>query len=914
MANLSEKQTREQYIDPILKDISGWKEEYIKREINSIKSNFKKKQYITRETRTGKEEGRFIDYVLVAEDQSPMAIIEAKRFSLDPDKGIIQATTYQKDIEAQTGFAVPIFLTNGKKWYLKEREYPTREISEPFSQEDLKRRLLDLSLNKRNLSELEVNTKIVDRSKSVEIAKRVLDHFQSGKRSALINMATGTGKTRVAMALIDALVRGNYVRNVLFIVDRIALGKQAYGVGFQKFFASTPSCLLNEQEFTKNKRFYVSTVQTLMAKRKEGGFYFQDFGSGFFDLIIYDEAHRSYYDRQNLVMKYFDSLKIGLTATPSKTEDKNTYDLFECARGEPTVGYGYNDAVTDGVLVPYDALIIETKVLQLGIKGMELDKDLKTALIKQDEDPDHFEVPGARFAKYFTDEKTNELIVTEFMNRCHKSEEGKPCKSIFFCANVKHAEALYKAFKNLYPNLSSNDVAVIVSKYTRYMDEVTRFEKDSSPRIALSVGVLDTGIDIPEIMNLVFVTPVFSHIRFWQMVGRGTRAITAVRSSLRRLLPVYDSIPDKRDFRILDFKFSDYSNVLEHQLEVTDKTRLTEDIRVRILKKELDLLKKKLKPAEKQIIERNIIGKIEKIDQKSFIVRGKIPIIKKIVSKQFDLAEHIKEIKEELAPLLKFSEFGDGRVQTFISNCVDLFNYIKENNTDGIAEVHEFVIERMINVWETNLEAVRRKAEQIKRVLQEQFWQELTFEDVDFLIKEIAPLMIFYERERKKIIAVDAPDFVLDVQEFKMEIKENKEFEKFKESPLVKKMIKEGVTWKELYQISEILSKLNPSWTLENIQKHEDFILFLRNILDLKDLPDPEEQIKREFEKLILENNYTAEQISFLRMLSSFFALNKHLERQDFTTFPLSDERPLEKFSPKELDKIIAKVRQIRIK
>jgi len=913
MVDLSEKETREQHIDPILKDISGWKEEYIKREVNSIKSNFKKKQYLTRENRTEKEEGRFIDYVLVAEDQSPLAIIEAKRFSLDPDKGIIQATTYQKDIEVQIGFAVPIFLTNGKKWYLKEKEYPMREISEPFSQEDLKRRLLDLSLNKRNLSELSINAKIVDRSKSVEIVKRILDHFQSGKRSALINMATGTGKTRVAMALIEALVRGNYVRNVLFVVDRIALGRQAFGAGFQKFFASTPYCLLNEQEFTKNKRFYVSTVQTLMSKRKSGGYYFENFGSGFFDLIIFDEAHRSYYDRQNLVMKYFDSLKIGLTATPSKTEDKNTYDLFECRVGEPTVKYDYDEAVKDTVLVPYDAQIVETKVLQLGIRGMELDKELKTELIKQDEDPDNFEVPGARFARYFTDEKTNELIVTEFMNRCHKSEEGKPCKSIFFCVNVKHAEALKKVFDSLYPNLC-NDVVVIVSKYDRYMDEVARFEKDLSPRIALSVGVLDTGIDVPAIANLVFVAPVFSHIRFWQMVGRGTRNFESVRPEHKKLLPVYDGIPTKKDFRILDFKFSDYSNVLEHQLEVTDKKRASEDIRIKILNKELDLLKKKLKPEEKQIIENNIIGKIGKIDQKSFIVRGKIPIIRKVVSKQYDLAEHVKEIKEEIAPLLKFSEFGDGRVQTFISNCVDLFGYIKDSNIDGITEVQGFVTERVISVWETNLEAVRKKAEQIKRVLQEKFWRELTFEDVDFLIREIAPLMVFYEKEKKRIVTVDAQDFVLGVQDFKMEIKENEEFEKFKESSLVKKMIKEGVTWKEIYQISEMLSKLNPSWTLENIQRNEDFILFLRNILDLKALPDPEEIVKREFEKLILENNYAAEQINFLRILSSFFAINKHLERKDFTTFPLSEERPLEKFSPKELEIIIKKVEKFAIR
>ncbi|MEM4605946.1 MAG: DEAD/DEAH box helicase family protein [Candidatus Pacearchaeota archaeon] len=908
--NLSEKETREQYIDPFLRK-EGWRDEYIKKEVNSLKSNFKKKIYSLK-TIDGKEEGRFIDYLLLDEHGSPIAIIEAKRFSLDPEKGRIQADTYQRDIEKQRGYILPAFLTNGKKWYFKEKNYPLREISGPFSQEDLQRRL-NLLKNKSDLSKIEVNTNIVDRSKSIQIVKQILNHFNIGNRSALITMATGTGKTRVAMAIIHALVKARWIQNVLFVVDRISLGRQAFYDGFQKFFSSTPSCLLNEQEFTKDKRFYVSTVQTLMAKQSDGERLFQKFSPGFFDLVIFDEAHRSYYDKQNLVMKYFDSLKIGLTATPSKTEDKNTYDLFECERGKPTAEYTYDEAVRDGVLVPYDAQIIETKVLKLGIRGMELDKELKNELMKQDEDPDNFEVPGKKFARYFIDKKTNELIIREFMNRCYKTEDGKPCKSIFFCVNVDHAKAIKKRFDELYPNLC-NETEVIVSEYDRYMDAVERFRKESSPRIAISVGVLDTGIDIPEVCNLVFVTPVFSHIRFWQMVGRGTRSLSACKH--KEWLPSYDGIYDKKDFKILDFKFGDFSNVLEHQLEVSKDKKLSEDIRERILIKELELLKKNLNPREKEIIEGHIIERIGKIDTKSFIVRDKIPIIKKIVSKQYDLQKHIEEIKKEIAPLLKFSEFGDGKVQTFISNCIDLFKYIKESDIEGISKVQEFITEKVINVWESDLEAVRKKDEQIKIVLQEKFWQELTFEDVDFLIREIAPLMIYYEKEKRKIIKLDAPDLVLEVENFKMQIKEDKRFEEFKKSVLVQKMIKEGVTWKELYQISQELAKLNPSWTIENIQKSQDFVLFLRDILELKDLPNPEEMVKQQFEEFIIKNNkdYNAEQISFLRMLSSFFAINKHLDKKDFVEFPLAEERPLEKFSREQLDSIIRKVEEIRIR
>ncbi len=909
--DLSEKETREKIIDPWLLGDAGWKEKYVLREVNSIKSEFKIKKYEFK-IGEGKEEGRFIDYVLLDEHNSPLAIIEAKRFSLDAEKGSIQATTYQKDIESQTGFAVPIFLTNGQKWFYKEKGYPTREISGPFSQKDLQRRT-QLANERQKLSNIGANPKIVDRSRSVEVVRQVLDHLETGNRKALINMATGTGKTRVSMAIIEALIKARYIQNVLFVVDRISLGRQAYNA-FDSFLKGEPKTLLNEfGDFEMDKRMYISTVQTLKSKRKGGGFKLQDFTPGFFDLIIFDEAHRSYYDSERLLFKYFDAIQIGLTATPSKSEVRDTYDLFDCPRGKPTVKYDYDEAVRDGVLVPYDAQIIATKVLELGIKGIDLDNELKTALIKQDEDPDHFQVPGTRFSKYFTDKKTNDLIVQEFMNRCYKTEDDKPCKTIFFCVNVKHAEKLKERFDKLYPNLC-DEVSIIVSNKDRYMDEVNRFIKDSSPRIALSVGVLDTGIDLPEIMNLAFVTPVFSHIRFWQMLGRGTRSFSACKN--KSWLPLKEGIHTKEDFRIFDFKFGDFSNVKQHQLESTDKARITEDTKVKIFNKEVDLLEKKLAEDEKKIIETRIIEDINKIDRKSFIVKPKEEIIKKVVSKKFDLKQHIEDLKKEIAPLIKFTDFGDGRVQTFISHCVDLFSYVKENDTESIMQEQDFLLERIENVWSSNLQVVRQKHDKIMKVMQDKFWNELTFADIDFLIREIAPLMKYYEPQRKKILKVDAPDLTRSVEQFKMPEKEDPILEEIKNNPLMKKMAEKGVTWKELFEIEKQLREKNSAWTIENIQKREDFVLFLRSILELKDLPDPQEMIKNEFEKMIVENNkeYNAEQIKFLRLLEKFFAFNKHLTPKDLTNHPLAEENPLDKFSSEQLKEIVTKVEKIRIK
>jgi type I restriction enzyme R subunit len=265
---------------------------------------------------------------------------------------------------------------------------------------------------------------------------------------------------------------------------------------------------------------------------------------------------------------------------------------------------------------------------------------------------------------------------------------------------------------------------------------------------------------------------------------------------------------------------------------------------------------------------------------------------------------------------MKFTEFGDGRVQTFISHCIDLFRYLKENDKDSINQEQEFLLDRIENIWSSNLQVIKKRQSELLKIMQPEFWNNLTFSDIDFLIREIAPLMKYYEPERKKIIQIDAPDFTRGVESFKMEVKENPNLEYLRNTPLMKKMAKEGVTWKELIDIEKTLTQINPMWTIENIQKREDFVVFLRKILELKDLPDPQELIKQHFEKLIVENNqdFTTEQIHFLRLIEKFFAYNKHLTPKDLTSHPLADENPFDKFSHSELKNIISVVEKIKIK
>jgi len=902
----SERETRA-HIDKQLQNVD-WIKRYVKEEVNSVKSDFKNKDYVLSKG-IGDDSGRFIDYLLLAEDNSPIAFIEAKKFSKSEDDGRAQARTYLNDIKKQTDENLPYFLTNGNKWLLIDQDGIERPVSGPFSQSDLMRRN---ELYKKRKDPTKINIgKIVTRARNIFIVKQVMEHIQKGHRSALISMATGTGKTRVAMSIIDILIRSHIVGNVLFVADRITLANQAKSKGFKQFF-SEPVVDLREDPKSFPNGLYVTTVQTLRSGKHKK--VYEKFSPGFFDLIIFDEAHRSIYDPNREVHRYFDAMRIGLTATPSSVENKNTFELFECKGEKATVEYSYDEAIRDEILVPYDAQAIDTAVLSLGIEGKTLSNELKKELRKQEEDPEYLLLPGSTFAKVFMDDKTNELIVREFINRCYKSDEGKPAKTIFFCANVKHAKHIKKIFNKLAPALGK-DVQVIVSEIYRYTDEVNRFKLDSEPRIALSVGVLDTGVDIPEVCNLVFVKPVFSGIRFWQMLGRGTRNLEACEN--REWLPN----KEKKDFLILDFTIGGHSNVKFHELKKAKERKAGTDVLTRIFINRVDLLKKPLDKNQKAFVENKIIEEVDSLNKDSFIVREKLSIIKKVVSRKFDLKNYMEELKTEIAPLISLNPEKSPLVSAFILQVERLFGHIMDGDNEKIIDVREYVIEKMENILQKDhLETIQEKKEEILKVFEDTFWDGISFEDVEFMIKELAPLMIYYETNPKKIIQVDAPDLVISIEKFHREIEEDEELKKFIESnPLLKKIKNgDGVTSLELLKLEEQLQEIRPGFTIDNIQRIQktDFMIFLRKILGLKQDYDPQEMIEKEFQKYIIErnHNYNSEQIKFLEVLKKIFARTKHIELKDFTVPPLSNEKPLDKFQATELQKIVVECNKIKMK
>ncbi len=899
---INEFKTRKEIIDPQLRN-QGWDFRYIKEEVNATKSDIKRGNYVLFNGTVERGE-IYIDYLLLNDDNTPLAIIEAKRYDVDPEKGRIQARTYAKEIESQTGLKIPIFMTNGEVWKFIDEYGRERKVSGPFSQQDLKRRQ-ELYKSRKNPRQVPHDTKIVDRVKSIQIVRKLSEHFEEGYRKALVVMATGTGKTRVAMAIIKILMDANMVRNVLFIADRTALVNQAKANGFDAYFSEPVSDI--REEISTTSRLYVSTVQTLVRDKK-----YAKFSLGFFDIIIFDEAHRSYYDRQNVVQQYFDAIQIGLTATPRDEIDRDTYKLFDCEKS-PTVEYDYEEAVQDGVLAPYRAEIIETEVLSLGIEGSTLSDDIKDKIRRQEEDPDLLELNGSEFDRVFMDNLTNKLIITEFMNLCYKSDEGKPSKSIFFCASQRHAEKVKEIFNELYPSIAA-DVQVIISKQSRAQDEVNRFKKNSEPRIAISVGMLDTGIDVPEVCNLVFIKPVFSKVRFWQMLGRGTRNQKACRHK--------DWLPnrEKKDFLILDFAIGGYSNVKAHNLQASEqKGGRSKGAQQRIFENRVNLLKEDLSAEQKELVLNKIMESIDQLDERDFFTRERLSLINKLKENRFDLDRYMDDLLNQIAPLMMFMPGTNPHITSFVLEAESLFKLVLDRNYEEIQKIGDNIQLKVANLLQqSNLKAIQDNKQNLIRVLQPKFWTDLTFADIEFLVKTISPLMMYYVPEGGKIIQVDAPDIVLAREEFEMEVKEDPKLKEFIETnPLIQK-IKNGepLTSKELKEIERNLNALKSEITIENIQTHKkkDFIVFLKELIGLSDDRNPREIIEQKFDEFIIDtHNYNSRQIEFLILLKKVLAERKYLEKRDLASEPFVEERPWDLFQEEELTRIIQECQELPV-
>ncbi|HLZ74831.1 DEAD/DEAH box helicase family protein [Phenylobacterium sp.] len=510
-----EATTRDTFIDLLLRE-SGW--------------TFTRPGHDTEYRVTGMPnqpgEG-FVDYVLWGDDGKPLGIVEAKRTRKDARAGQQQAKLYADCLEAMTGQRPVIFCSNGyEHWIWDDTRYPPRPIQGFLTKDEL-----ELSIRRRTtmrpLASAEIDGTIVERYYQTRAIRRVAEAFEKDRsRRALLVMATGSGKTRMVIALADLLMRANWARRILFLADRQALVNQAVGA-FRKFLPdASPVNLLMDKNATG--RVYVSTYPTMMnlIDKADGGE--RRFGPGHFDLIVIDEAHRSVYRKYGAIFDYFDSLLVGLTATPKDEVDRDTYRLFDLQRGVPTDAYGLDEAVNDGFLVPPVAVSVPLKFQRSGIRYDDLSEDEKEQwdAVEWDEDGN---VPAviepAALNQWLFNADTVDKVLEHLMTHGQRVADGDRLgKTIIFAKNQDHARFIVERFDKAYGHLKGSFARVIISadSYAQSLiDDFTQAEK--GPHIAVSVDMLDTGIDVPEVVNLVFFKVVRSKTKFWQMLGRGTR-------------------------------------------------------------------------------------------------------------------------------------------------------------------------------------------------------------------------------------------------------------------------------------------------------------------------------------------------------------------------------------------------------
>ncbi|HBL31779.1 MAG TPA: restriction endonuclease subunit R [Acidobacteria bacterium] len=504
----SEAETRNVLIDILLREV-GW-----------LLSQKRDREYPL-------QGGGFADYVLWSDDGRPLAVIEAKRVRKSAQNGQQQAKLYADALEKEFGQRPILFFSNGMDHWLWDDTFdPPRPVQGFLKKSELELRI-QRRTSRRPLAEATIHEAIVERPYQIRAIRRVAEAFErDNERKALLVMATGAGKTRTVIALCDLLMRTGWVKRVLFLADRNALVKQAVGAFKKHLPDAAPVNLVEERD--AEGRVFVSTYPTMMGLIDEMSEGRRRFGVGHFDLIVIDEAHRSIYQKYRAIFNYFDARLVGLTATPKDEIDLNTYRFFDLERGVPTDVYGLDEAVRDGYLVPAKAISVPIKFQRGGIRYdqlSEIEKEQWDALDWGDdgETPDHVEPEVVN--RWLFNKDTVDKVLEHLMLRGQRVEGGDRLgKTIVFAKNKRHAEFIAERFNANYPHYKGAFAQVIHSEMANAQQAIDDFSVPAkAPHIAISVDMLDTGVDVPEVVNLVFFKLVRSRTKFWQMVGRGTR-------------------------------------------------------------------------------------------------------------------------------------------------------------------------------------------------------------------------------------------------------------------------------------------------------------------------------------------------------------------------------------------------------
>lgn len=930
----NEAETRDRYIDVLLREV-GWDPDF---------------DDGTRKVREFEVEGMpnesgigYVDYVLWNKDGSPIAVVEAKRTKKDARVGRNQARLYADCLEAKFGVRPVIFYSNGyEHWIWDDERYPPRQI-QGFLKEDE----LDLMIQRRetakDLSKATVDKDIADRFYQEQAIRHVTEAMKLSQRKALVVMATGAGKTRTVIALCDLLQRCNWVRRVLFLADRVSLVRQAVNAFKANLPQSNPVNLVTEKEVVAS-RVYASTYPSMMGLIDDSHDGKRRFGVGHFDLIVIDEAHRSVYRKYRAIFDYFDSYLIGLTATPRSELDRDTYSLFELARGVPTYAYELEQAVADGYLVPPKLVSVPIRYPREGLKYDDLPEEEKAEWDMIDWGDEEFgsdkqQVEATAVNTWLFNKDTVDKVLEHVMRNGLRVDAGQKIgKTIIFAKNHQHALFIQERFDANYPHLKGRFARVIDNQETYAQDLIDKFAAQKNvpsdaPQIAISVDMLDTGIDVPDVVNLVFFKVVRSKTKFWQMIGRGTR-----------LCPdLFGPGQHKENFFVFDF-CGNFEFFNEHPEGVEGTTQ--EPIGTRIFRTRLDLAQALrsdspgggLKVAEEartalSEFETSLVdqlhGEVSSMNVENFIVRPKRRQVEEFQSRDrwqhlspqdfATLHNEIAELptqREPEHPSAKFFDLLVLRIQLGILQNDPAIPGLIQRVREIAGKLEE--LER--------IPAVKAQIVLIQEIQTDGYWEDVTLPMLDNARRRLRDLVQHIEGGGRKIVTTDFEDQIGEATEVTLPNlsgaidraqyrRKFLEFIKRHEDHLSLKKVKynEALTKLDLEELERMLFESGELGSREEFEacygSQEGLGLFIRRLVGLD-----REAAKEAFSRYLDTTTFDSRQNQFINQVIDYLTQNgvmdpKMLFEHPFTN--LSPGGPTSLFKDEDASKIVGIIRAI---
>lgn len=882
---MSEANTRKLYIDLYLKE-AGW--DVLDTENVAIAG--KAGIEIKVEGMPNAQGIGFCDYVLYGRDGKPLAIVEAKKTSVSPEKGRHQVDLYGECMKAIYGYKPILYYTNGYVTKVIDGIYPDRTVMAFHTIDELE--LMMQRRNRGNITDLKISDRITNRPYQKMAITNLCEWLNQKHRRGLLVMATGTGKTRVAISLVDVLSRNNWVKNVLFLADRTSLVNQAKK-NFAKLLPNMSICELSgNEEKDYNARLMFCTYQTMInyidAEDKR-------FTSGRFDLIIIDEAHRSIFNKYGSIFAYFDSLLVGLTATPKSEVDANTYRIFGCESGIPNFDYSLEEAVKDKYLVNYKSFSRTTKLLKRGIKYNELTEDEKRQLdeyfVDEPPTPD-FTVSEKELFKKIFNKNTCCEILEELMQYGIKTNGGEQLgKSIIFAYNHHHAQMIVDCFHELYPEHPAN-YCQLIDNYVKYADDlILKFENDDEFRIAVSVDMLDTGIDVPAVVNLVFFKPVKSKIKFVQMIGRGTRLCENL----------FGEGKDKTHFIIFDYCGNfEYFDAHPDGTDGMGGRSLSQ----RLFEVRLDILHELQRiEYQEQEFARSYYNKTKDLLHaavykiKGHSARMQVRAEMQYVDKYSDYATWesvsplmVKEIKVHITPLLDSGLEGFDLSIAFDIRMLDIeLSMLVQGNT-GMATRDVKTVRQVAQYLLTekaSIPQVFAKAEQLKTLVSEQFWDAPSLEKLEQLRVDVRDLMQFLDKSPKKQIDVniddtvepsgyDGGDTIIDIRTYREKVLDY--LIEHSDNEVIHKIQRlEPITNEDLKALEKILwEELGTKEEYEQTTDIDNLAVFVRSLIGLS-----QETVNEKFGEYLNGNVLNAQQQEFIRAIINYVRENGDISRED---------------------------------